>query len=153
MKRILSAILIAVLCIGVLTACKGGSDEEPTPVSVNDPAVVGTWTENNFDSGFIFNADGTGLDTFWNLSFTYKAADGSMELAYDEEMWGSNHYSYTVEGDSLTMTRDDDPESTFTYNKSGSSAPAAAPTEAAPTETQAETPAEEGGEEAAGEEN
>lgn len=112
MKKI--SILMISLLIGaaVLSGC-GKKEEKPVK---NDSAVVGTWSEDFFDSGYIFNDDGTGTDTFWDLTFTYTATGGKLEITYDSDLYGIAVYSYTVRGDTLTMTREDADES-FAYTK------------------------------------
>lgn len=119
MKKFLAVIIALVLCMGVLAGCK---KEEAKP-SVNDAAVYGTWSEDFFDSGYVFNEDGTGFDTFWNLSFTFTADGEHMRLTYDDELWGSSDYTYTVSGDTLTMVRvveGEDEADEFVYKKQGS---------------------------------
>ena len=106
------SILIVLACVGC-----GGKNEDVS--QVDDPALIGTWAEEYFDSGYVFNADGTGTDTFWNLTFTYTAGDGKIALAYDDKTWGSNNYVYKIEGNVLTMTRSNDAESTFSYKRVG----------------------------------
>lgn len=106
------------LCIGVLAGC--GSKEEV--VIEDDTEVVGTWSEDFFDSGYIFNEDLTGTDTFWNLTFTYTAQEGIITITYDDEIWGSVSYEYVINGEYLTMTRITEVESgedvsSYTYTK------------------------------------
>ena len=117
MKRILILMLSASLCLGMLTAC--GKEDE---VIENDTGIIGTWSEDFFDSGYIFNEDLTGTDTFWDLTFTYTAYDGTVTISYDEEIWGSASYTYVINGEYLTMTRVSEEESgedisSYTYTK------------------------------------
>ena len=106
------------LCIGILAGC--GSKEEV--VIEDDTEVIGTWSEDFFDSGYIFNEDLTGTDTFWDLTFTYTAQEGIITITYDDEIWGSVSYEYMVNGEYLTMTRVSEVESgedvsSYTYTK------------------------------------
>ena len=124
MRKRLSAIAaVAVLCISALLLSGCGApkpEEETTPsVQANDSAVVGTWGEDAFDSGYTFRPDGTGLDTFWNLSFTYTAYDGTMVITYDDDSYGIDRYAYTVDESSLSMTRQGGDGKAFTYTKRG----------------------------------
>lgn len=117
MKKILALMLAVCLCMSALTAC--GREEEDTE---NDTEIIGTWSEDYFDSGYIFNEDLTGTDTFWELTFTYTACDGTVTISYDEEIWGSVSYTYVINGDYLTMTRISEEESgddisSYTYTK------------------------------------
>lgn len=120
----MALIMIALL---TFTACGKEEPEETTAESVaavNDPALLGTWAESVFDSGFIFNADGTGKDTFWDLTFTYTASNGIMVLYYDSEIYGASNYKYATDGYELTMTRTDtETADTFVYTKVGVEAP------------------------------
>ena len=118
MKRFLALLLSLALCIGVLAGC--GSKEEV--VIEDDTEVIGTWSEDFFDSGYIFNEDLTGTDTFWDLTFTYTAREGIITITYDDEIWGSVSYEYVVNGEYLTMTRVSEVESgedvsSYTYTK------------------------------------
>lgn len=118
MKRFLALMLSLALCIGVLAGC--GSKEEV--VIEDDTEVIGTWSEDFFDSGYIFNEDLTGTDTFWDLTFTYTAQEGIITITYDDEIWGSVSYEYVVNGEYLTMTRVSEVESgedvsSYTYTK------------------------------------
>lgn len=120
MKKLSILVLASILCIAVLSGC--GKEKEPE-TTYTDTTVYGTWAEDFFDSGYIFNEDGTGYDTFWNLSFTFTANGERMRLAYDDEIWGVSEYKYTVEGDTLTMIRvtegEEDSEPFVYYRKGG----------------------------------
>ena len=120
LKKFIAALLVALLCIACLAGCK---KEEPKP-TYNDNAIWGTWSEDFFDSGYIFNDDGTGFDTFWNLSFTYTADGERLCLIYDDELWGESDYSYTISGNTLTMIREVEEGETadeFVYTRQGGS--------------------------------
>jgi len=127
MKRRLSAFaVVIILCVlGIsalsLTGCGAAKQEEETTPEVqeNDAAVVGTWGEDAFDSGYTFNSDGTGRDTFWDLSFTYTANAGTMTITYDDNTYGVDKYSYSVDESSLSMTRQGGDGKAFTYTKRG----------------------------------
>lgn len=137
MKKITAILLSLCLVVAVFTAC--GQEEE---IIENDTAVVGTWSEEYFDSGYIFNEDLTGTDTFWDLTFTYTAYDGTITITYDDEIWGSVAYTYTVTGDTLTMTRESTEEgeepTSYSYTKEGA---AQAGTDEAVTDESGETAA------------
>ena len=120
MKKI-SAIIICLLLCGVFLSGCGASkqEEETTPVIENDAAVFGTWSEDYFDSGYTFHSDGTGMDTFWQLPFTYTAIDGVITITYDDTTYGVDKYSYSVNeaGTGITLTRQADGSKSFTYQK------------------------------------
>ena len=62
MKKVF-AIILSMLVLGLaLTAC-GKKEEAPVETLANDTAIVGTWMEDYWDSGYTFNADGTGKET------------------------------------------------------------------------------------------
>lgn len=134
--------IFACVLSAVLLLCACGA-KEPEPDKTNDPAIVGTWKENYFDSGYIFKADATGTDTFWDLTFTYTAYDGELTLIYDDELWGASQYDYTVTGNKLSMTRKDTEETEqFEYekvNESATTAPAAETESAAEGEGESES--------------
>ncbi|MCF0228939.1 MAG: hypothetical protein HUJ76_04500 [Parasporobacterium sp.] len=117
MKKILTLILCVVLAAAVMTGCGAQKEEETTAPVVNDPAVAGTWTEPDFDSGYVFNEDGTGRDIFWDITFTYTAADGELVITYDDEKYGKDRYSYMASETELTMTRSTESDKSFTYTK------------------------------------
>ena len=120
MKKIL--ILILTLCLAgmILAGCtEQQSVVEEETVIENDASVQGTWTEDYFDSGYTFNADGTGMDIFWELSFTYTAHDGLLVIKYDDETFASNSYLYTVDESSITLTQKSDSSKSYTYHKAG----------------------------------
>ena len=146
MKKLAMFLLASVLCIAVLSGC--GKEKEPETV-YNDTSVYGTWSEDFFDSGYIFSEDGTGYDTFWNLSFTYTADGSEMRLAYDDEIWGVSVYRYTVSGDTLTMVRitdgDEEPEE-FTYYRKSSTPSGGDRSTEGESEGEGEGSGEEGGE-------
>lgn len=120
MKKIL--LMIVTLSISALLLAGCGEQqpvqEEETTVE-NDASVQGTWKEDYFDSGYTFNADGTGMDTFWELPFTYTAYDGVITITYDDETYAVDRYSYTVDGDTLSMARisDGGAGKSFTYTR------------------------------------
>ena len=118
MKKIAAIMIALVLCAVLLAGCGSSKkEEETTPAVENDPAVLGSWSEDYFDSGYVFNEDGTGRDTFWDLSFTYTAHDGVITITYDDETYGIDKYSYTVTDSSITMTRQANDGKSFTYTK------------------------------------
>lgn len=119
---IIAVIALACLCSFTLAGCGAPKEEEETtiPASANDPAVVGTWSEPDFDSGYVFNEDLTGRDTYWDgLTFTYTAYDGVITITYDDETYAVDRYSYTVDGDTLSMARlsDGGAGKSFTYTR------------------------------------
>ena len=122
-KRLSAIVATIILCVSalLLVGCSAPKQEEETtpPVQDNDGAVVGTWGEDAFDSGYTFNSDGTGRDTFWDLSFTYSAHDGTMTITYDDDTYGVDRYSYSVDESSLSMTRQGGDGKAFTYTKRG----------------------------------
>ena len=119
-KKIISFLCLC-FCLLLLAGCGGKKAEEETtvPAAENDTAVVGTWSEPDFESGFVFNSDLTGKDTYWNLSFTYTAYNGVITITYDDETYAADRYSYTVDESGLSMARitDTGDARAFTYTK------------------------------------
>lgn len=103
MKRIF-AIVLSILVIGLCLAGCGKKEEAPAETLANDAAICGTWMEDYWDSGYTFNADGTGKDIFWSQDFTYTALDGTLTISYVEGLWAEKEFTYTVEGNVLTLT-------------------------------------------------
>ncbi|MBR3308592.1 MAG: hypothetical protein IKG00_01635 [Lachnospiraceae bacterium] len=108
MKKVF-AIILSMLVLGLaLTAC-GKKEEAPVETLANDTAIVGTWMEDYWDSGYTFNADGTGKDIFWSQDFTYTALDGNLTISYVEGLWAEKDFTYTVAGNVLTLTEVTEP--------------------------------------------
>lgn len=133
MKKIL-CILISILCIAsILCACS--KKEEPTPSSSDttiaedlplDSKIVGTWTFVDADGnvlpdmkGWVFNEDKTGVDTVFDLAFTYEANDGILTINYDDTTLGviEASYKYKIKDSLLTMKREAHNAESFTYKK------------------------------------
>lgn len=114
--------LLIVLCLFTLLLAGCGekkTEEEPTIPVENDAAVVGTWSEPDFESGYVFNTDLTGRDTYWDLPFTYTAYNGVITITYEDEKYGQDRYSYTADETTLSMTRisDGGDAKAFSYTK------------------------------------
>ena len=119
MKKISAIILVLVLCAAMLTACQSQPKEEEITTEIeNDAAVLGTWMESEFDSGFTFTADGTGTNLFWDLPFTYTALEGLITITYNDTTYGIDRYQYSVSEsmDTIQMTRQNG-DGTYTYTK------------------------------------
>ena len=119
MKKAVILILCILLSGAVACGC-GTQKEEQTEeetMTAPDEALYGTWSEDYFDSGYVFNSDGTGEDIFWELPFTYTTEDGgNLILTFDDELWGVAEYTYSVSGDQLDLTQKDSSD-TYTYTK------------------------------------
>lgn len=130
MKRLIIVILGMILCIGLFAGC---GKQEPTG-SGNSQArelrkeLSGSWIQISGDegpslpemgipSGYVFYLDGTGIDTFWDMTFTYSADGEKMHIAYDDSIGEDWDYLYTIEGDRLTMTRVDDGAISMVYQR------------------------------------
>ena len=126
MKKLLLILISTILSCILFYGCSSDtvsreSDEEETTQSGNDSSIVGIWSESIFDSGYIFESDGTGEDTFWELTFTYTADGGKLVIIYDSDTYGTVSYEYSVNGDILFMKRiaEDEETSTFEYERTG----------------------------------
>ncbi|MBO7730385.1 MAG: hypothetical protein J6S31_05975 [Lachnospiraceae bacterium] len=117
MKKILISLLCVLLCTTCLLACgKKEKEEETIP---NDEAIYGTWTESIWDSGYTFREDGSGLDIFWDQPFIYTAIDGDLVITYTEGIYQDKQFTYSVEENTLTLTRNTEGEiESFTYTRS-----------------------------------
>lgn len=103
MKKIF-AVLLSILMVTVCLAACGKKEEEPTETLANDPMIIGTWMEDYWDSGYTFREDGTGKDIFWSQDFTFTAVEGSLKISYVEGLWAEKEFTYTIEGNVLTLT-------------------------------------------------
>ena len=138
-----STLLFICLIIGIfiVTACgKSG----PSKDAVLDQEIFGTWNQITEDgsvsledlgipSGYVFNEDGTGEDLFWALAFTYQTDKGILYIDYADATCDDSDYTYSIEGDVITMTRNAKDAITMLYRKQA---------EEIPTETESETESE-----------
>lgn len=130
MKKTVSVILCVLVCVGLLAACGSrqpeGSGNQSTMTYREQ--LVGTWNQISEDgspslpdmgipSAYIFNIDGTGLDTFWDMTFKYTADGEILHISYDDSLGEDWDYQYVIEGDVITMTRVDDDAVTMWYQK------------------------------------
>lgn len=90
--------LLLILCCS-LTAC--GESE----------SLVGTWTfsEDDIEMSFVFNSDGTGqisaLAGLMTVEYTYKLeGDTIIFHELNQEVLGSDPYTYSIKGDELSLT-------------------------------------------------
>lgn len=121
-----AAILFACIIgsIAILAGCKKGPGKD----AVLDPEIFGTWNQITEDgsasledlgipSGYTFNEDGTGTDLFWALSFTYQTDQGILYLDYDDVSCDDSDYTYSIDGNVITMTRNAKDAITMMYQK------------------------------------
>lgn len=102
--------LICVLCILMLTALLvacGKKEEQKQETVNNDPAILGTWTESYFDSGYTFHEDTTGVEIFFDQAFTYTAVDGVLTIHYEQTdvPYADKEFTYTISDNTLTLER------------------------------------------------
>ena len=114
MKKTLISILCILLCILFLGACGKKEEEE---IIENDAAIVGTWTESVWDSGYTFNEDGSGMDIFWDEPFTYTAIEGDLKITYTAEIYQDKKFTYQVDESTLTLTKSGEDGGTWSYTK------------------------------------
>lgn len=122
MKRVFSILLTLCLLL-CLTACgeeAAGSE------------LVGTWYDTSGDA-FIFNEDGTGFDSTGD-SFNWSVDGNSLTLTGLDNGNSALVFTYTIEGDTLTMSGDGEREvltRNYVPDKSDDELAAPAPEEAA----------------------
>lgn len=131
MKKGARFLISLIIGVFLLTACgKGG----PSKNAVLDPEIFGTWRQITEDgsasledlgipSGYIFREDGTGEDLFWALSFTYQTDKGVLYLDYDDASCDDSDYTYSIDGDVITMTRNAKDAVTMLYQKEPAETP------------------------------
>ena len=124
MKKLLILFISLICCASILCACS--KKEEPSEPLPLDKAIVGTWNYTDASKkvrsdmgGWTFNEDKTGIDTVFDLTFTYEANNGKLDIKYDDVTLGTVEasYNYKIEGNLLTMRRDVSNAETFTYTK------------------------------------
>ena len=81
------------------------------------------------DARDFFNEDGTGEDLFWALAFTYQTDKGTLYIDYEDASCDDSDYTYSIDGDVITMTRNAKDAITMLYRRE-------------PVETQPETETE-----------
>ena len=125
MRRGTLFIISLIVGIFLLTACgKNG----PSKDAVLDPDIFGTWKQITEDgsasledigipSGYVFHEDGTGEDLFWALAFTYQTDKGSLYIDYEDASCDDSDYTYSIDGDVITMTRNAKDAITMLYRR------------------------------------
>ena len=119
-----------VVCLGLLAGCGGPVPAGSGSANMQDlkMELTGTWNQITDDgspslpdigipSGYVFYLDGTGVDTFWDMTFTYTIDSEKLHIAYDNKLGESWDYSYLIDGDVLTLTRMDDGAVTMMYQR------------------------------------
>ena len=124
MKKAVVLFVCLIGSIAILAGCRKG----PAKDAVLDEAIFGTWNQITEDgsasledlgipSGYTFNEDGTGTDLFWDLSFKYQTDQGILYLDYDDVSCDDSDYTYVIDGDVITMTRNAKDAITMLYRK------------------------------------
>ena len=143
-------IIGTIIGIFLLTACaKSG----PSADAVLDPDLAGTWKQITEDgsasledigipSGYVFNEDGTGEDLFWALTFTYQTDNGILYLDYDDVTCDDSDYTYSIDDDVITMTRNAKDAMTMLYRREAEELPTEEETTTAPAPPAEEVPEE-----------
>lgn len=143
MKKIVALILVAVLCLGVFSACS-------LLAKPQSELLIATWTDSNALSGYEFHDDGTVKITYANFTLPILNTNfnGTVDGAYttsQSEDGEKNYvtitytifsksieskYEYFVEDNVLTLTDIDDGDKTV-YIKQTATTAAPSSTEAA----------------------
>ena len=114
MKKTAISLIALTLCLLVaaigLSSC-GSADTKS--------ALVGTWESVEAPgTSYTFNEDGKGtlnMDDDVTMNFTYTDKDSSVDLLYKGTS-SAQGFSYTIEGNKLTMTSDEE-GTVLTYTK------------------------------------
>ena len=122
--------ICVIFCAGLLAGCgkEQNQESENTENLQVREQLSGSWNhitddgtpslpELGIPSGYVFYVDGTGLDTFWNMTFTYTAEGDILHIDYDESIGENRDYQYMIEGDVLSLTRVDSDAITMLYQK------------------------------------
>ena len=96
MKKMVILALLSILIIGSVVGCAGTND------------LVGTWDadQDGWSFTITFNEDGTGVEAFetWTTEFTWSASNGNLTLEFEDDE--TEEWSYTIDGDTLTIIED-----------------------------------------------
>ena len=125
MKKYAAVFVCFIAAAVILAAC---GKKGPGKDAVLDDAIFGTWNQITEDgsaslddlgipSGYIFSEDGTGIDLFWDLSFTYQTDKGILYIDYDDVSCDDSDYTYSIEDNVITMTRNAKDAITMLYQK------------------------------------
>ena len=119
-KKILPILSLCLILGAVVCGCgqKGNAGGSGANQPANE-ALVGTWTQVTDDgtpslpdvgipSGYVFRENGEGEDLFWNMEFTYTATTDTIHISYKDSIGEDTDYKYSIENDTLTMTRKGD---------------------------------------------
>lgn len=125
--------IAAIICVLLVSALAAGCGAKPQGSgSVEAKAIrselAGNWSQITEDgtpslpemgipSGYVFYQDGTGMDTFWNMSFHYSVEEEKLHIAYDDSLGEEWDYRYEIKGDKLTLTRLDNDAITMIYQR------------------------------------
>ena len=95
---ILGLVLVAILCIAVLTGCEKKSEAS---------GIVGEWEYVNGGYTYKFNADKTGSYSAGSLEmeFTYEDDGSKVSILYKDNTMATDH-EYKIEGDKLIIKDD-----------------------------------------------
>ena len=116
MKKKYLIIIAVILCAVCFAACgkkdtqQGSAQTEATEKGAQvDSAIVGTWEEADVPDDqklgdyWTFNSDGTGVYGLMDVEIQFTAEAGKLHFTCD---YGEYDYSYSVEGDVLTLTEE-----------------------------------------------
>lgn len=109
MKKVLALVLVAILCLGTLTACSV-SDIKKMFETPQSELLVASWTDSNALSGYEFHDDGTVKITYANFTvpFINTNFNGTVDGAYttSESEDGEKNYvtlTYTIFSKSIEV--------------------------------------------------
>lgn len=101
---VLATAVLAIAILAIVLICKGCSDGK------NDlSALSGVWHYDQYTE-YEFDGKGNGcmcLDNSNHYEFTYKAEDGTLYLDFALEYVTDCQYTYTIDGDKLTLVGGD----------------------------------------------
>ena len=105
MKKI-SLTILALVAVLMLASCG----------KAKKVSIAGSWSaDSGSETVYLFNEDGTGkisIGTTVSKSFTYETNDNTLKIV--TEILGQKEYTYSIDGDVLTMTRNNE---SVTYRK------------------------------------
>ena len=111
MKKLISLLLVLLLCCFALTACgdskgdaKDNASDKPATEATEekDNPLVGTWKYevSSLNYTYVFKADGTG--TYFGESFTYTVDGNKLSILYDGNT-APFETEFSIDGDKLII--------------------------------------------------
>ena len=108
MKKLTTLLIIVLISLIALTSCNNNNNNNDINEIVGDAGLVGVWHHTGYDVAtitFVFHDNGVGV-MFTDLIY-WSAEDGTITWRPMDDEDDYRTYTYTLDGDSLTITAPD----------------------------------------------